>query len=61
MRCSLTGRPHSSVPEVEVNRHADETSVVHVTRIRPARNADEDKRELPGIFEPCAPRALLDV
>ena len=43
-----------------VNRHADETRVVRVTRIKPARE-DVGDFELPELHEANAPRAPLDV
>jgi len=43
-----------------VDGHADETRVVRVTGIRPAREREGDF-ESPERHEPSAPRALLDV
>jgi hypothetical protein len=43
-----------------VDRHVDETRVVHVTRIKPSRD-DDDSFSPPELHEPCAPRALLDL
>lgn len=43
-----------------VDRHADETRVVRVTRIKPARDEAADF-EPPELHEANAPRALLDV
>lgn len=43
-----------------VDRHADETRVVRVTRIKPARD-ELGEFELPELYEPNAPRTLLDL
>ncbi len=43
-----------------VDRHQDETRVVRVTRIKPPRDDGADF-EPPDLFEPCAPRLLLDL
>ncbi len=43
-----------------VDRHADETRVVRVTRIKPARD-EAAEFEAPEPHEANAPRAMLDV
>lgn len=43
-----------------VDRHVDETRVVHVTRIKCSPDDPADF-EPPELREDCAPRALLDV